>query len=54
MSKKKTVVISIKDDQNLMESIEDLEDVRDLLKAEKKATGFTPYEKFRTQWLTYK
>jgi len=44
---KKAVVMDIKDYQNLMEFIEDLEDNRDLLKAEKKATGFTPYEKFR-------
>ena len=49
---KKAVVIDIKEYQNLMEFIEDLEDARDLLKAEKKATGFTPYEKFRKEWLT--
>lgn len=48
---KKAVVMDIKDYQNLMEFIEDLEDSRDLLKAEKKATGFTPYEKFRKEWL---
>jgi hypothetical protein len=49
MSNKKAVVINIKNDQNLMESIEDLEDARDLMNAEKKATGFTRYEKFRTK-----
>ena len=48
---KKAVVMDIKDYQSLMEFIEDLEDARDLLKAEKKATGFTPYDKFRIKWL---
>jgi hypothetical protein len=45
------VVIDIKDYQNLMEFIENLEDACDLLKAEKKATNFSPYEKFRNGWL---
>ena len=48
---KKAVVMDIKDYQNLIEFIENLEDARDLLKAEKKATSFTPYEKFRKEWL---
>ena len=48
---KKAVVIDIKDYHNLIEFIEDLEDARDLLKAEKKASGFTPYEKFCGEWL---
>lgn len=48
---KTAVVISMKDYNNLMEFIEDLEDAHDLLQAEKKATRFTPYEKFRKEWL---
>jgi len=34
-----------------MELIEDIEDANDLLKAEREATSFTPYEKFRKTWL---
>lgn len=49
--RKTAVVINLKDYNNLIESIEDLEDANDLLKAEKEATGFTPYEKFRQKWL---
>ena len=49
--RKTAVVINLKDYNNLLESIEDLEDANDLLKAEKEATGFTPYEKFRQRWL---
>lgn len=45
------VVINLKDYNSLMEFIEDLEDANDLLRAEKKAAGFTPYEKFRQKWL---
>ncbi len=47
------VVINLKDYNSLMEFIEDLEDANDLLRAEKKATGFTPYEKFRQKWLKF-
>ena len=43
--------MDIKDYQSLMEFIEDLEDTHDLLKAEKKATSFAPYEEFRKEWL---
>jgi hypothetical protein len=49
--RKTAVVINFKDYSNLLEFIEDLEDANDLLKAEKEATGFTPYEKFRQRWL---
>jgi len=35
----------------MLESLEDLEDANDLLKAEREATSFTPYEKFRKSWL---
>ncbi len=48
---KKSVVLSLKEYKNMMDSIEDLEDANDLLKAEKEATRFTPYEKFRKTWL---
>jgi hypothetical protein len=34
-----------------MELLEDLEDANDLLKEEREATSFTPYEKFRKTWL---
>jgi hypothetical protein len=48
---RRAVVMDIKDYKNLMEFIEDLEDSYDLIKAEKTAKGFTPYEKFRKGWL---
>ena len=31
--------------------LEDMEDANDILRAEKKATGFTTYERFRQRWL---
>lgn len=37
--------------ENIMELIEDLEDANDLLKAEREATSFVPYDKFRKAWL---
>lgn len=49
--RKTAVVINLKDYNNMLETLEDLEDANDLLKAEKEATGFTPYEKFRQRWL---
>jgi hypothetical protein len=49
--RKTAVVMDFKEYQHLTESVEDLEDALDLLRAEKKATGFTPYEKFRQRWL---
>jgi len=48
---KKAVVLSLKEYENIMELIEDLEDANDLLKAEREATSFTPYERFRKTWL---
>lgn len=48
---KTAVVINFKDYKNLIEFIEDLEDANDLLRAEKMAIKFTPYEKFRKKWL---
>ena len=44
---KKAVVLSLKEYENIMELIEDLEDANDLLKAEREATSFIPYDKFR-------
>ncbi len=49
--RKTAVVMDLKAYQHLLESVEDLEDALDLLRAEKKATGFTPYEQFRQRWL---
>ena len=48
---KKAVVLSLKEYETIMELIEDIEDANDLLKAEREATSFTPYEKFRKTWL---
>jgi len=48
---KKAVVLSLKEYENIMELIEDLEDANDLLKAEREATSFTRYERFRKTWL---
>jgi hypothetical protein len=51
---KKAVMINIKEYENILELIEDLEDANDLLRAENEATTFTPYEKFRRKWLKNK
>jgi len=40
-------LLSSKDYRRIEELIEDLEDTIDLLKAEREAVSFTPYEKFR-------
>ncbi|GBE01604.1 hypothetical protein BMS3Abin08_01036 [bacterium BMS3Abin08] len=48
---KKAVVLNIKEYKNTMEVIEDLEDANDLLKAEREATSFIPYDRFRKTWL---
>jgi hypothetical protein len=50
--RRKGVLISSKDFQRIEEFIEDLEDIIDLLKAEREAISFTPYEKFRKNWLS--
>ncbi|MBI5101393.1 MAG: hypothetical protein HZB33_06115 [Nitrospirae bacterium] len=49
--RKKAVILNMKEYKNLMETLEDLEDTNDLLRAEREATAFTPYEKFRKRWL---
>jgi hypothetical protein len=48
---KQAVVLNFKEYENIMELIEDLEDANDILRAEREATSFTPYEKFRKTWL---
>jgi PHD/YefM family antitoxin component YafN of YafNO toxin-antitoxin module len=48
---KKAVVLNLKEYEQILESLEDLEDANDLLRAEREATSFTPYEKFRKTWL---
>ena len=49
--KKTSVIIDIKDYKNLVAYLEDLQDANDLLKAERQATGFIPYETFRKKFL---
>jgi hypothetical protein len=48
---KKAVVLRVKEYETLMALIEDLEDMNDLLKAEREATSFVPYDQFRKTWL---
>ncbi len=48
---KKAVVLNFREYENILELIEDLEDANDILKAEREAISFTPYEKFRRTWL---
>ncbi len=48
---KKAVVLNLKEYEYIIELIEDLEDTNALLKAEREATSFIPYEKFRKTWL---
>lgn len=50
---KKAVVLSLKEYENIMELIEDLEDTNDLLRAEREATSFIPYDKFRSTWIKH-
>ncbi len=48
---KKAVVLDFKEYKNILELVEDLEDANNLLRAEREATAFTPYGKFRKTWL---
>ena len=50
--KKKGILLSLKEYKRMEEIIEDLEDTIDLLRAEREATSFIPYEKFRKKWLS--
>ena len=52
--KKTSVILNMKEYKTLLEYLEDLEDANDLLKAERKATGFVPYEVFRKKFLSGK
>lgn len=49
--KKTSVVIDIRDYNNLLDYIEDLEDAHDLIKAKRTGTTFIPYETFRRKLL---
>lgn len=44
---RKAVVMDMKDYENLMEFIDDLEDAYELFKAEREARKFIPYDAFR-------
>jgi len=48
---KKAVILNIDEYRYMKEMIEDLEDANDLLKAEREATSFIPYDEFRKTWL---
>jgi hypothetical protein len=49
--KKKAVLLDIKSYRKILAAMEDLEDANDLLKAERKAKGFLPYDEFRKVFL---
>lgn len=49
--KRPSVVIDVKQDENRLEYIKDLEDALDLLKAEREATDSIPYEIFRGKFV---
>ncbi len=51
---KTSVILNIKDYNNLLDYLDDLEDANDLLKAEQEASDFVPYEVFREKFLTGK
>lgn len=49
--RKKAVVLNLRQYKEILEMIEDLEDANDLLRSEREATAFSPYEEFRKTWL---
>ncbi len=49
--RKKGVLLDIKSYQKLLSDLEDLEDTNDLLKAEREAKEFVPYDQFRKTFL---
>lgn len=49
--RKKGVLLDIKSYQKLLSDLKDLEDTNDLLKAERGAKGFVPYDQFRKTFL---
>jgi PHD/YefM family antitoxin component YafN of YafNO toxin-antitoxin module len=48
---KKAFILSLKEYENILELLEDFEDANDLLRAEREATSFIPYDNFRKTWL---
>ena len=50
--KKIGVLLSLRDYRRIEEQIENFEDTIDLLRAEREADSFTPYEEFRKTWLS--
>ena len=48
---KKAVILSIREYESIIEWIEDMEDANDLLRAEREADSFVPYDKFRSDWI---
>jgi len=52
--RKTSIILKITGDENLLEYLEDLEDARDLLRAEREAAGFIPYDTFRKRFLKAK
>ena len=50
--KKTGVLLSLRDYRRIEEQIENFEDTIDLLRAEREADAFTPYEEFRKTWLS--
>ena len=48
---KKAIILSIKEYDAILERMEDLADANDLLRAEREATSFIPYDQFRKAWL---
>lgn len=48
---KKAVILNLKEYEKLLELLEDFEDTNDLLRAEREATSFIPYDSFRKTWL---
>lgn len=49
--RKKAVLLDIKAYNKLLDDLDDLEDANDLLKAERQAKGFVPYDQFRKTFL---
>jgi hypothetical protein len=48
---KKGIVLNLRGYNKILGLIGDLEDSNDLLRAEREATSFIPYDKFRKTWL---
>ncbi len=48
---KKAIVLSLKEYEKLLDALEDFQDAITLMKAEREATSFRPYEEFRKTWL---